>query len=145
MLYFRSGCCLKYSTLQNFIPSTFTFSIEVGDWAALPVAQRMDGWVQVSNSGHTACNISFPPTKRNSKTKGNNCQMTARPGTRMEKTLSGPSAVPWSLSHKKDPGSRVANKSKGRREEKENHNGTWPEKRKGREEQIKSKGRTALS
>ena len=71
---FYSGCCLRYSTLQNFIPSTFTFSIEVGDWAALVVAQRMDGWVQVSNSGHTACNISFPPTKRNSKTKGNNCQ-----------------------------------------------------------------------
>ena len=89
-------------------------------------------------SEHTACNISFPLTKRNSKAKGSN-------GTRMEKTLSGPNAVHWSLSHKKDPGSRVANKSKGRREEKENHNGTWPEKRKGREEQIKSKGRTALS
>ena len=59
-----SGCCLTYSTLQNFIPSTFTFSIEVGDWAALPVAQKMDGWVQVSNSGHAACKISFPLTKR---------------------------------------------------------------------------------
>ena len=69
----------------------------------------------------------------------------------MEKTLSGPNAVLWSLSHKKDPGSRVANKSKGRREEKENHNGTWKEKgREGGEEQIKSKSRegrkgTALS